>query len=271
MTTILMTGATRGLGRRAAETMLRNDPTLRLLVVARGDPLTHPRVTTIPGDLASLSEVRRIAASVDEPLDGFLGNAGVQMTTARTTTADGLETTFAVNVLANYVLATSLPFASPARIVITGSDAHFGDLRHNLGIIPAPRWASPDDLARPNGQKGRGAYATSKLAVLYLVHALARQLPAGVDVYTFNPAFTPGTGLVRDDRIGDVLFRRVFPLLPFVNTVDSAGDQLAAAMIGPRPGPSGSYIDRTSVTPSSAESYDREREDELWNRLTAFA
>ncbi len=274
MPTILMTGASRGLGRRAAETMLRTDPALRLLVVARGETLSHPRVTTIAGDLASLDSVRKVVAAVDAPLDGFLGNAGVQMTTARTTTADGLETTFAVNVLANYVLATSLPFASPARIVLTGSDVHFGDLRHNLGIVPAPRWAPPGELARPNGQKGRGAYATSKLAVLYLVHALAGQLPEGVDVYTFNPAFTPGTGLVRDNRIGDVLFRRVFPRLPFVNSVDAAGDQLAAAMTGPRPGPSGSYIDRTSVTPSSAESYDPAREASLWDaavRLTATA
>lgn len=267
MTTILMTGASRGLGRRAAETMLAADPTLQLLVVARGSSFTHPRVTTIPADLASLAGVRSVIAAVEKPLDGFLGNAGVQMKTAGTTTADGLETTFAVNVLANFLLATSLPFASPARIVITGSDVHFGDLRHNLGLVPPPRWAAPEALARPNDQKGRGAYATSKLAVLYLVHELARRMP-DVDVYTFNPAFTPGTGLVRDDRIGDVLFRRVFPLLPFVNTVEAAGDQLAAAMTGSRPGPSGSYIDRASVTPSSPESYDRVREDELWAELS---
>jgi NAD(P)-dependent dehydrogenase (short-subunit alcohol dehydrogenase family) len=275
MTTILMTGASRGIGRRAAETMLAADPALRLLVVARGATVDHPRVTTVPGDLASLESVRKVVAAIDTPLDGFLGNAGLQMKTARTTTPDGLETTFAVNVLANYLLVTSLPFASPARVVITGSDVHFGDLRHRLfGIMPPPRWDTADRLARPNDQPGRGAYATSKLAVLYLVHALARHLPGDVDVYTFSPGFTPGTGLVRDDRIGDVLFRRVFPLLPGTNTVEAAGDQLAAAMTGPRPGPSGSYIDRTTVTRSSAESYDRAREDDLWAtaaRLTATA
>lgn len=273
MSTILMTGASRGIGRRAAETMLAADPGLQLLVVARGASFAHPRVTTIRADLASLSGVRSVVAEVEKPLDGFLGNAGVQLTSAATTTADGLETTFAVNVLANYVLATSLPFASPARIVLTGSDAHIGDLRHNLGLVPAPRWTSAAELAYPNRQKGRGAYATSKLAVLYLVHELARRMP-DVDVYTFNPGFTPGTGLVRDDRIGDVLFRRVFPLLPFANSAEAAGDQLAAAMTGARPGPSGSYIDRTVVTRSSPESYDRAREEELWTtagRLTATA
>ena len=159
-------------------------------------------------------------------------------------------------------------------IVITGSDAHFGYLRHNLGIVPAPRWNSTDQLAHPNDQKGRGAYATSKLAVLYLVHELARRLPEGLDVYTFNPAFTPGTGPAREDRIGNVLFQRVFPLFPAVNTVGAADAQLAAVVAGPRPGPSGSYLNKWTVEPSSAESYDEEREAELWRaaeRLTGLA
>ena len=35
-------------------------------------------------------------------------------------------------------------------------------------------------------------------------------------------------------------------------------------MTGPRPGESGSYIDRGRIVPSSAESYDESREEELW-------
>ncbi len=150
--------------------------------------------------------------------------------------------------------------------VITGSDSHFGTFRHNLGLVPAPSWTDPDRLARPDPQLGgRGAYSTSKLGVLYLVHAHARR---DLDAYTWNPAFTPGTGLVRADRIGDVLFRRVFPLFPGVNTPERAGAQLAVAT-GPKPGPSGSYIDRATVTRSSDASYDEAREDELWAPVSA--
>jgi len=281
MTTLLMTGASRGIGRPAAERLLADDPSLRLIVVARsGVPLDHPRVTTITGDLASLESVRAVAAQIQEPLQGYVGNAGLQMKTATSTTADGFETTFGVNVLAHYLLIRLLwgRFEAPGRIVITGSDSHFGDFRHNLGLVPAPQWTDVNRLAHPNLQKGRGAYATSKLAVLYLVHALARRLPEGVDAYTFTPGFTPGTGLVRDEgALGRLVWTGVFPLLralPAVNTVDVAGAQLAAAVAGPRPGPSGSYINRTEVERSSPESYDEEREEQLWRaaeRLTGFA
>ncbi|MFF5290517.1 SDR family NAD(P)-dependent oxidoreductase [Paractinoplanes globisporus] len=273
MPTILFTGASRGLGAVAARRMLDDDPGLRLIVLTRDGRTDLPRTTAIKADLASMEAVRRAAGQITEPLDGFVGNAGVQMPTTRTATPDGYETTFAVNVLANYLLLRLLPFKSRGRIVITGSDSHFGTFRHTFGLVPAPTWTDPERLARPGTvRRGRGAYSTSKLGVLYLVHELARRLPEGLDAYTFNPGFTPGTGLVRYDRAGDVLWRRFLPLMPGVNTVERAGHQLAKAATGPRPGPSGAYIDRWEVVPSSDESYDEAREKELYEaaaKLTA--
>jgi hypothetical protein len=35
-------------------------------------------------------------------------------------------------------------------------------------------------------------------------------------------------------------------------------------MTAPRPAGSGAYLDRGRVVPSSAESYDEERDEELW-------
>ncbi len=206
------------------------------------------------------------------PLQGFLGNAGVQLTRADTATADGFETTFAVNVLANYVLLTELEFAAPGRIAITGSDTHFGDLRHNLGLVPGPKWDRVDRLVTPGTQgKGRRAYATSKLAVIYLVHALARRLPEGVDIYTHNPGLVPGTGLARgSNALGRFVFRSVLPLLrvtPFATGPKTAGELLAATVAGRRPGGSGSYVDRGTVTSSSPESYDETRSEALFREL----
>jgi NAD(P)-dependent dehydrogenase (short-subunit alcohol dehydrogenase family) len=271
VTTYLMTGSSRGLGLHAARKMLNERLDLRLIVVARSDHPELPRTTVLHGDLASLKSVREVAAAIDEPLDGYVGNAGVQMKTDATTTVDGFETTFAVNVLAHYLLIRSVTFADTARIVLTGSDSHFGTFRHNMGIVPAPRWSAPDRLARPGTVgSGRAAYSTSKLGVIYLVHTIARRM--GMDAYTFNPAFTPGTSLVRDDRIGDIFFRRIAPHFPGVNTSERAGAQLAAVAIGPRPAEPGAYIDRWTATPSSPESYDEGREDELWaaaERLTS--
>lgn len=280
MSAILMTGASRGLGRHAAEHLLRHHPDRHLLVFNRRPGLAaelaastgNRNVSEITCDLASFADIRRAAAEVDRPLDGFLGNAGLQMQSTRETTADGVEATFGVNVLAYHLLLNLLlpKFADPARIVVVGSDVH--DPAHNsLGLIPPPRWTSPRELARPSdggGREGRRAYATSKLGVLYLVHALARRLPEGVDAYTYNPGLVPGTDLARDaNPVGRALFAGVGRLLlatPVATGPVEAGRLLAEAMAGPRPGTSGSYIDRGRVTPSSAESYDERREEELW-------
>ena len=273
MSTILMTGASRGIGLPAARTMLDERPDLRLIVVARGEQPQLPRTTVVRGDLASLRDVRAIADTIDEPLDGFVGNAGTQFKTGATSTVDGYETTFAVNVLAQHLLLSQLSFTGAARIVLTTSNSHFGRSLRTFGMVPPPQWSTPERLARPGTiRNGLTAYATSKLGVIYLVHAFARR--TGLEVYSFDPAFTPGTDLLRDDRAGDTFFRRIGPHLPRVNTQEQAGAQLAALAIGPRPAPPGAYIDRWNAAQSAPESYDEHREDELWSeaeRLTASA
>src|ERR1700754_3943022 len=103
--------------------MLDDAPSLSLIVLTRDGRTDLPRSTAIRADLASLADIRAAAAQVTEPLDGFVGNAGLQRPTPRTATVDGFETTFAVNVLANYLLLRLLPFAGKGRIVITGSDS----------------------------------------------------------------------------------------------------------------------------------------------------
>ncbi|GLY36075.1 dehydrogenase/reductase [Amycolatopsis sp. NBRC 101858] len=294
--TLLMTGASRGLGRAAAERLLRDRPDQLLLVVVRGEEAGrrvarelaartgNANVRAVSCDLGSLAEVRVAADAVrkllDEreipPLTGFLANAGVQMASVTKTTADGFEATFGINVLANYLLIRLLAdrFEPGARVVVTGSESHFGDFRHNLGLVPAPHWTGPRSLAEPGSgpdaetvTAGRRAYSTSKLGVQYLVHELARRFPK-IDFYAFTPGLVPGTGLARDasaiQRFG---FRFLLPLLwatPIASSPQTAGVRLAAAMTAPRPAESGAYLDRGRVVPSSAESYNEAREEELW-------
>ena len=116
---------------------------------------------------------------------------------------------------------------------------------------------------------GMRSYARSKLAVIYLVHALARRLPEGVDIYTYNPGAVPETGLAREaspavQRVSRVI-QRVLLLTPVAMDVRKAGILLAEAAAGPRSGESGSYVDRGKVMRSSPASYDTAREEELWN------
>jgi NAD(P)-dependent dehydrogenase (short-subunit alcohol dehydrogenase family) len=306
--TILMTGASRGIGRIAAEHILRRSPDVRLLVVARasggasGGASAGVRlakelgaggrtVSHVAADLGSLVGVRSAAAEIRDrldrgdlpPLRAFVGNAGVQYTNALTEGPDGFESTFTVNVLANHLFVRLLQdrFVAPARIVITVSDTHFGDFRHNLGMVPGPAWRSPHILARTGAfpephttAAGRTAYATSKLAAVHLVHEYARRLPTGTDVVAFNPGFVPGTGLARHaDAASRFAMRRVLPVLtltPFATGRGTAGRHLADAVLGAIRAPSGAYVDRDRVARSSPESYDPGRERELWDAVEQF-
>lgn len=300
--TIVMTGATRGIGRQAAISLLRAAPDVQLVVLARsrsetlaaelGQASGNPHVRSIATDLTSLASIRATTARLRHdleqgilpPLTGLIGNAGVQLLRATDTTADGHETTFGVNVLANHVLIDELchHFAPDGRILVTTSDTHFGDFKHTMGFVPAPVWRDPHALATPGTAldadgptAGRTAYSTSKLALIYLVHALARRLPENVEVYSFNPGLVPGTGLVDDaGAISRFMFARVMPLMtltPFARSATTSGGDLAGAMLQPVAAASGSYINGSKPENSSPESYDHQREEALWTELTHLA
>lgn len=296
--TLIMTGASRGLGYHAAVALLRDDPDLHLVVTSRGDAgetvaselaarSGNVQVRAIHADLASFASIRTAVGTISglvrsgalPPVNGFVGNAGLQFSSGARRSEDGVEATFAVNVFANYLFVRLLEplFVIPSRIVLTTSDTHFGDFSHNMGM-PAPAWSSVDQLSQPGADTtaaGRTAYTTSKLGLIYLTHALTRHLPQGIDVLSFNPGLVPGTGLVRDgNAFARGMFRAVLPALRASSKAQSptkAGEQLASVVAGRVNGPTGSYVNKSSVEPSSDESYDEVREAELWRTAAALS
>ncbi|WP_460429154.1 SDR family NAD(P)-dependent oxidoreductase [Amycolatopsis endophytica] len=287
----MLTGVSRGLGHEAAKVLMARRPHDHYVVLARGDAARAAetlgqatgadRVVGVSCDLGSLADVNRAAgmvtAGVDAgrlpPLGGFLGNAGVVFLTTDTRTADGYEATFAINVLAHQLLIRLLMprFVAPAWVVLTTSDSHFGQFRYTLGATPPPRWAAPAELATPRhgGPQAAGrAYATSKLGTIYLTHALARRLPPGVGAHSYNPALVAGTDFFRaaPQPLRAVMqgFFRLQLALGRGMTAERAGRRLAETILAGMPGPSGGYVDRGRAVPSSPESYDEGREEELW-------
>ncbi|EHR59734.1 SDR family NAD(P)-dependent oxidoreductase [Saccharomonospora cyanea] len=193
--TILVTGATDGLGRRlVAELTARG-----ARVIAHGrnpDKLRALREETgaeiVRADFAVLSQVDRLATELlsrYERIDVLVNNAGVGTgadPARREESADGYELRFAVNYLAAYHLTRRiLPLLrAPARIVNVASAG-----QEEFGFT---------DLQLRRRYSGASAYMRSKLALVMFTIDLADQLRgSGVTVNALHPATFMDTAMVR--------------------------------------------------------------------------
>jgi NAD(P)-dependent dehydrogenase (short-subunit alcohol dehydrogenase family) len=198
--TVLVTGATDGLGRglavkaaRAGATVLvhgRSDERIAATVQEIGDD----RVRAYRADLASLAEVRDLAAAVragEDGLDVLVNNAGIGTSvpggSKRAESEDGIELRFAVNYLAGYVLTRELAgllrSSAPARIVNVSSA---GQMAIDF-----------EDVMLERDYSGVRAYCQSKLAQILLTIDLAEQLdPAEVTATCLHPATYMPTKIV---------------------------------------------------------------------------
>ena len=195
--TILITGATDGLGRALAADLARSGVTL--LVHGRDerrgrstvDDLRagsgNENVHWLRADLASLEQVRGLADQVlaeYDQLHALVNNAGIGTTLPgdgqRMESEDGYELRFAVNYLAGYLLTRRLmPLlerSSPARVVNVSS----------AGQAPIDF----DDVMLERSYSGVQAYCQSKLAQVMFTFDLAEEVSG--DTVTAN-CLHPGT------------------------------------------------------------------------------
>ncbi|MHA0288822.1 SDR family NAD(P)-dependent oxidoreductase [Mycobacterium sp. C3-094] len=285
---VVITGASAGLGLECARAVLADDPTWHVVLAvrdpARGaaavDELGAPdRCTVLPCDLASLRSVDGFVDAFTHadvpPLHAIVCNAGLQVVDVSQTTADGVEMTFGVNHLGHFALVTGLldQLVAPARIVVVSSGTH--DPTKFTGGMPHPLYTSAAELARPGspGDKdGRRRYTTSKLCNMLFAYELDRRLgegARGVTVTAFDPGLMPGSGLAREySPAQKLLWRYVFPVLrvlPNVNSTTTSGKRLAALVHDARyDGITGTYYEGARPIRSSADSYDTAKALDLW-------
>jgi NAD(P)-dependent dehydrogenase (short-subunit alcohol dehydrogenase family) len=194
--TILITGATDGLGRAVAielagagATLLvhgRDDARGEAVVAEIAEIADNERVSFYRADFASLADVRAMAqlvAAEQDRLDVLVNNAGIGTVLPghgeRITSADGYELRFQVNYLAEFLLTRMLEplliASAPARIVNVGS----------LGQMPIDF----DDVMLERRYSGLRAYCQSKLADVMFTFDLAERLAdRGVTATCLHPA-----------------------------------------------------------------------------------
>ena len=255
MSTVLITGAGRGLGLAAAREATRRGA--RVLLAGRSLERMRPIATTVGGeavaiDMASLSSVREAASSLPL-LDALACNAGVQFPGPRRMTADGFEETFEVNHLAHLALIDALIArgdGGPRRIVLIGSATHDPTVRHGMPAPfdgPVPEIAAGGPAGHDTPADGRRRYTTSKLLVTASTAALARELPDRW-IACLDPGLMPGTGLARDytavQRLLWSTVARALVALPFASTPQRSGHTLARLLLDdPAPVSSGAVVD----------------------------
>jgi NAD(P)-dependent dehydrogenase (short-subunit alcohol dehydrogenase family) len=190
--TILITGATNGIGLEASVTLAKEGH--RVVLVGRDEKRTaeavaqvkqrsgSEKVESLLADFMSLADVRKLAddyrAKYDR-LDVLINNAGTVFST-RTLSKDGIEATFAVNHLAPYLLTRLLldliVKSAPARVVNVSSENHY------TGTMDF------DDLGFEKGYFIMKAYGRSKLGNVLFTRSLAKQLESrAVTVNAVHP------------------------------------------------------------------------------------
>jgi NAD(P)-dependent dehydrogenase (short-subunit alcohol dehydrogenase family) len=192
--TFLVTGATSGVGEAIAAELAERRA--RVLVGARtaerGEAAAERIQSRIPeadvqvvaGDLSLMREVRSLAYQImgsTQRLDGLILNAA-EARSQLTLTDEGIETNFATNHLAGFLLThlllPQLRSSGPARVVAISSSVHTQVRMVDLNSVVTGAPLTPD------------SYRTSKLLNVLFVRELARRIEGiGITANAADPGF----------------------------------------------------------------------------------
>jgi NAD(P)-dependent dehydrogenase (short-subunit alcohol dehydrogenase family) len=261
----MVTGASSGIGKATALELAKMGATVVLVCRdrARGEAaLADARQTggsamLLLADLSSLAEVRRLASEYRREhgqLHVLINNAAV-ITRKRSLTVDGLETQFAVNYLAPFLLTNLLldvlKASAPARVVNVASQVHAqGTI--NFGDLHGERRYDPLE-----------AYFQSKLANVLFTYALAKRLDGtGVTANCLHPGVI-ATKLL-DDFMGRPGPLRLLNKLQYDGPRVGAETPVYLASSPEVEKITGCYFVEKTPAPSSRESYDKDVRERLW-------
>jgi len=265
--TILITGATNGIGLVAARELARLGA--QTVIVSRSaekcaqvteqikQETGNAEVEFIAADLSTRDGVQRAAHEFKKRhtrLDVLLNNAGA-LFFSRQVSADGIEMTFALNHL-NYfhltiLLLDVLKASAPARIINVSSGAHQG-AKINF-----------DDLQFKKGYSGMKAYGQSKLANVLFTYELTRKLEgARVTANALHPGFV-NTGFAKNN--GGFVKYAMGLLFPMQRTPEKGAQTSIYLACSPEvEGVTGKYFKDSKPIPSDPASYNRAAAERLW-------
>ncbi|HEU5301173.1 MAG TPA: SDR family NAD(P)-dependent oxidoreductase [Acidimicrobiia bacterium] len=268
---IVLTGATSGLGRAAAEQLARVGATLVLVgrradrnesVVSQiVDATGNPRVTQVPADLGDLDQVRELARQVlseHDRVDVLIQNAGA-LTAERREAPDGTEATVASQVVGPFLLTTllldRLATSAPSRVLTMSSGGMY-----TAGLTVARLQMDAADY------KGAEQYARAKRAQVTLNEMWAERVgDRGIHFHAMHPGWADTPGV--EESLPT--FSRVMG--PLLRSPEQGADTLVWLAADPAPLESngGFWLDRRRRSihklPRTKATDTPERRRELWD------
>ena len=258
--TILVTGATDGLGKAVAASLAgesarlilhgRDDARLEATADELGGTSGNDEIRCYRADFASLDSVRALGDEIArdyDRLDALVNNAGIGTKLPgegeRLESRDGHELRFAVNYLAHYALTRSLlPLirdSAPARIVNVSS----------AGQAPIDF----DDVMLERHYSGVQAYCQSKLAQVMFTFDLAEELdPSAVTANCLHPATYMPTKMVHAAGVNPA------------SSLEEGRDATLRLVADPEPdGVSGHYFNGTREEAAHPQAYDEDARRQL--------
>ncbi len=272
----LITGATSGIGKETAFGLAKAGGTV--VIVARNpdkgarvvqeikESTGNPNIDLLIADLSKQADIRNLATQFRQKyahLHVLVNDAGA-VYMRRQETPDGIEMTFGVNHLAEFLLTNllidMLKASAPSRIINVSSAAH---LRARL------------DLTDLQGRKlfsGFRAYGASKLANLYFTYELARRLEGtGVTVNALHPGFVRSN--FGRNNPGGIIVRALSAIMG-ISVEKGARTSIYLATSPEVKSVTGRYFVKCKAVRSSHASYDQDIGRRLWEiseELTGLA
>jgi NAD(P)-dependent dehydrogenase (short-subunit alcohol dehydrogenase family) len=258
--TILITGATDGLGRQVAQDLAargakillhgRNPDKGKAVCKEIRDATGNDGLKYYNADFASLDEVKQLANQIKEeaePLHILVNNAGIGFGDSgeeRAESADGYELRFQVNYLGGFLLSTQLlsrlRSSKEARIINVAS----------AGQQPIDF----EDVMLQNNYSGKRAYNQSKLAQIMFTFEFARRLNSKeITVNALHPATLMDTKLVRDAAINPI------------NTIEKGAEAVEHLATAPKLSDvTGKYFNGKQPARAIDQAYDQQARSRLW-------
>jgi len=268
MSTIIITGASDGIGAAAARQLAASGN--RLILVGRSPEKTkavadETGADHFTADFARLDDVRELAAKLsdavgDDGIDVLANNAG-GIFGDRTPTVDGFEKTIQVNHLAPFLLTNLLLptlLASDAAVINTSSVGHrlFGHI-------------DVDDLDNSRKYSANKAYGDAKLANVLFTKSLHTKFhPDGLSSVAFHPGTVRTNFAADSSSIMRVIYRSFLGRLLLTGTEE--GGAILRWFIEGTPDEtwfSGAYYDeRTLSSKVNPQAEDAALAEALWQR-----